>query len=408
MPATSTGSVTAALRREIAFAREQTDSLFRLIAPETLYARPIAERHRLMFYLGHFEAFDWNTLAHRSLGAASLHPGFDNLFERGIDPAPGQSPVDSPRDWPAQAKVEQYKSKTREWIDSHLEDIDPWALRMAIEHRHMHAETFAYLLHGLPYREKKSNVAAPCLSERPAPSNPMIAIESGCVTLGQAKDQFGWDNEFLAHDVFVPAFRMSKFKISNGEYLDFVHEGGPVPHFWVRENNAWLYRGMFAQFPLPLDWPVWVTWQQASDYSRWKRLSLPSEAQFQIASQLTRPDPVRDNFGYHRWDPVPVDASPSAPHAAPGSAGDLVAGGFAPAQMTGNGWEWTRGPFAPFEGFAPHPLYPGYSADFFDGQHYVMKGASPRTASILIRPSFRNWFRSDYPHMYAGFRLVEN
>ena len=128
-------------------------------------------------------------------------------------------------------------------------------------------------------------------------------------------------------------------------------------------------------------------------YSQWKGLSLPTEAQFQLASRLTRPDPVRDNFSYHRWDPIPVDADPSVNVPAP-------------AQMIGNGWEWTRDPFAPFEGFAPHPLYPGYSADFFDGQHYVMKGASPRTADVLTRPSFRNWFRSDYPHMYTGFRLV--
>jgi formylglycine-generating enzyme required for sulfatase activity len=268
---------------------------------------------------------------------------------------------------------------------------------MAIEHRHMHAETFAYLLHGLPYHQKKPAAVAPRPAERPAPSNPMIAIDSGCVSLGQSKDRFGWDNEHLAHDAFVPAFRISKFKISNGEYLDFVHEGGPVPHFWVLENNVWMYRGMFAHFPLPLDWPVWVTWQQATTYSRWRGFSLPTEAQFQLAAQLTPPDPQRDNFGYRRWDPIPV-----------GGADDLVVGGAAPVQMIGNGWEWTRDPFAPFEGFTPHPLYPGYSADFFDGRHYVMKGASPRTASLLARPSFRNWFRADYPHMYAGFRLVEN
>jgi iron(II)-dependent oxidoreductase len=392
-----TSSAIPALRGEIALAREQTDSLFRLIGPETLYTRPIAERHRLIFYLGHFEAFDWNILAHRSLGAASFHPAFDSLFERGIDPAPGEGPADSPGDWPTQAEVEHYNSQTRAWIDSHLEELDPWGLQMAIEHRHMHAETFAYLLHGLPYHAKKSPVT-PRQSERPATSNPMIPIESGCVTLGQSKDRFGWDNEHLAHDVTVPAFRVSKFKISNGEYLDFVHEGGPVPHFWALENNVWKYRGMFSQFPLPLDWPVWVTWQQATAYSRWRGFSLPTEAQFQLAAQLTPPDPQRDNFGYHRWDPIPVNS--------PGGADDLVVGG--PVQMTGNGWEWTRDPFAPFEGFAPHPLYPGYSADFFDGQHYVMKGASPRTASILTRPSFRNWFRSDYPHMYSGFRLVEN
>src|SRR5580698_9506105 len=66
-----TSSAIPALRREIAFAREQTDSLFGLIGPETLYSRPIAERHRLIFYLGHFEAFDWNLLGRSSLNAPS-------------------------------------------------------------------------------------------------------------------------------------------------------------------------------------------------------------------------------------------------------------------------------------------------------------------------------------------------
>ena len=50
--------------------------------------------------------------------------------------------------------------------------------------------------------------------------------------------------------------------------------------------------------------------------------------------------------------------------------------------------------------------YPLYSADFFDGEHYVMKGASPVTPVSLIRRSFRNWFRRDYPYMYAKFRLA--
>jgi iron(II)-dependent oxidoreductase len=392
---TSTHSITA-LAAELAYAREQTDNLFRLIGYEALYTRPIAERHRLIFYLGHFEAFDWNMLARRSLNAHSFHPTFDSLFERGIDPAPGEAPADSPADWPAENEIEQYRLKTRAWIDSHVEDLDPWVLQMAIEHRHMHAETFAYLLHGLPYDKKLSpgNVNRQ-VSDRTPPSNPLIRIDEGCVTLGQSNDRFGWDNEQRAHDVVIPAFRISKFKVSNGEYLDFVNQGGPAPHFWTFEKNRWFYRGMFAQIPLPLDWPVWVTWRQASAYASWRGLALPTEAQFQRAASLTSPNPLRDNFSYHRWDPVSVDAGADSGH-------------DSPVQMVGNGWEWTRDPFAPFQGFDAHPLYPGYSADFFDGRHYVMKGASPRTAGILTRPSFRNWFRSDYPYMYAGFRLLES
>jgi iron(II)-dependent oxidoreductase len=380
------------LVRELARAREQTDSLFRLISPEALYSRPISERHRLIFYLGHFDAFDWNLLARRSMGATSFHPAFDKLFERGIDPAPGQAASDSPRDWPSRAEVERYDAKTREWIDAHLHDLDPWVLQMAIEHRHMHAETLAYLLHGLPYEQK---VAAGGVSAREtiARANSLVEVGAGLVTLGNNTGGFGWDNEHVAHSVHVPAFRISKFKISNGEYLDFVRDGGPPPHFWVRENDRWFYRGMFSHIPLPLNWPVWVTWQQAWKYAQWRGLALPSEAQFQRAASLTAPDAARDNFDYGRWNPVPVDA---------GATETPV-----PVQMTGNGWEWTRDVFAPFDGFEAHPFYPGYSADFFDGQHYVMKGASPRTASLLARPSFRNWFRPDYPYMYAAFRLTE-
>jgi formylglycine-generating enzyme required for sulfatase activity len=74
--------------------------------------------------------------------------------------------------------------------------------------------------------------------------------------------------------------------------------------------------------------------------------------------------------------------------------------------MVGNGWEWTSTAFAPFEGFRPFPFYPGYSADFFDGKHFVMKGGSVRTASCMLRPSFRNWFQPHYQYAYAGFRCV--
>jgi iron(II)-dependent oxidoreductase len=382
----------AALRGELIYAREQTDELFGLISPEALYERPIAERHRLVFYLGHFDAFDWNLLARRGMSERAFHPEFDALFERGIDPPPGLGPSDTAADWPSKQEITRYISLTRAWIDKHLKELDPQLLQMAIEHRHMHAETFAYLMHNLPSEQKRGGVTPP-ESRREAPENPMVSIPAGNVTLGKPKEGFGWDNEHLAHDVAVQEFAISKYKISNGDYLQFVREGGAIPNFWTLEDGQWFYRGMFGRAPLSLDHAVWVTWEQASAYAAWRGLSLPTEAQFQRAAGLTTPDAVRDNFGFQGWDPIAVDASNGGPH---------------PSQMIGNGWEWTRDVFAPFEGFASHPYYPGYSADFFDGRHFVMKGASPRTAALLTRPTFRNWFRPEYPYMYAGFRLVEN
>jgi gamma-glutamyl hercynylcysteine S-oxide synthase len=85
-------------------------------------------------------------------------------------------------------------------------------------------------------------------------------------------------------------------------------------------------------------------------------------------------------------------------------AGDSASG---VSQLVGNGWEWTATKFGPFPGFQPMPFYPGYSQNFFDEEHFVMKGGSPVTAACMLRRSFRNWFRPNYPYVYASFRLVE-
>ena len=68
--------------------------------------------------------------------------------------------------------------------------------------------------------------------------------------------------------------------------------------------------------------------------------------------------------------------------------------------------EWTSTKFAPFPGFKPFPFYRGYSADFFDGKHFVMKGGSSRTAAGMLRGTFRNWFQAHYQYIYTGFRCV--
>jgi gamma-glutamyl hercynylcysteine S-oxide synthase len=102
------------------------------------------------------------------------------------------------------------------------------------------------------------------------------------------------------------------------------------------------------------------------------------------------------NFDFHRWDPVSVAAFPKSQSA------------FGIAGMLGNGWEWTSSLFQPFEGFLKFEFYPGYSADFFDGKHFVMKGGSARTGACMLRRSFRNWFQPHYQYVYAGFRCVSD
>src|SRR5260370_33986254 len=137
------------LAEALADARRRTDELFTLLVPDAFYDRPIPERHRNIFYLGHLEAFDWNLICRKALDLPSFHPQFDKLFEFGIDPPVGRLPEDQPSDWPSVAEVERYNARVREGIDRALEQGEApqqyW--HVAIEHRLMNAETFAYMLH---------------------------------------------------------------------------------------------------------------------------------------------------------------------------------------------------------------------------------------------------------------------
>src|SRR3954454_9102047 len=88
------------LLRDLNAARANTDALFGIVCPQYMYERPIAERHRIIFYMGHLEAFDWNLLHERALGLQSWHPEFERLFAFGIDPVGGGLPDDRASDWP--------------------------------------------------------------------------------------------------------------------------------------------------------------------------------------------------------------------------------------------------------------------------------------------------------------------
>jgi formylglycine-generating enzyme required for sulfatase activity len=154
-----------------------------------------------------------------------------------------------------------------------------------------------------------------------------------------------------------------------------------------------------------------VSQAEASAYARWAGKALPTEAEWQHAAYgsqqgTVRPYPWGDqnpegasgrrlgNFDLRNWDPTPVNAFPEGQSA------------FGVHDMLGNGWEWTSSTFGPFPGFKAFPFYKGYSADFFDGKHFVMKGGSARTAACMLRSTFRNWFQAHYQYVYAGFRCV--
>jgi len=401
--------------------RARSREVFSIPKPETYYDRPILLRNPIIFYEGHLPAFAVNTLLKLALKEPGVDAAYELLFERGIDPHSIDAAKPTADQWPTRREVQAYGAEAEKRIERALcngiiEDERVPQLRGAeaaiaiLEHEQMHQETLLYMFHEMPYDKK--NARPPLGNRRVAGGGRrvgggMVRIPAGHATLG-AGDHFAWDNELPAHRVEVPAFEIDRYNVTNADYLDYIRAtGAEPPHFWARRNGDWFWREMFELVPLPLDAPVYVTQDEATAFAHWRGAHVPTEAEYHRAGFSTPtgeervypwgdepPDPTRGNFGFANWDPVSVGSYPAG-----ASAWDVH-------DLVGNGWEWTSTVFDGYRGFQPMASYPNYSADFFDGQHYVLKGASPATAPELVRRSFRNWFRPNYPYVYATFRCA--
>ena len=408
----------AALVERFRAGRARSAAIFASISPSAYYEAPIPLRHPFVFYDGHLPAFAYLVLHERALHGEAIDPALERLFERGIDPSSLDVANQHRRnDWPERGDVRRFgEACDAALIDdiAHANLDDPGnpllagaeALFTILEHEPMHQETLAYIINRLP-PEAKHAPKGVIRDVMPKPHGP-IAIAAGTATLGMRRDTgFGWDNEFGEHSVAVGAFGIDPYDVTNGDFLAFVNDGAAPPPFWIERDGAWMLRGAYHEIPLPLSWPVYASHDAAEAFCAWAGGRLPTEAEYHRAAFGTpagderalpwgsaTPGPQHGNFNFRRFDPEPVGSSPAG------------ASAWGVEDLIGNGWEWTSTPFAPFDGFTPMASYPQYSADFFDGCHYVMKGASPVTSSDLIRRSFRNWFYADYQYMYATFRRV--
>jgi ergothioneine biosynthesis protein EgtB len=425
--------------------RARSKVLFGLIRDAAYYSRPIALCHPIVFYEGHLPAFSFNTLVKRGLGRKSIDARLEAMFARGIDPHEAAWPdrtaaSDTTAGWPSRDAVHRFADEADrqvldalEHADLHGRDhpmLDRGEAAFAIlEHEAMHQETLLYMWHRLPFDMKlrPSSYVAP--GDSAVPHQEWIDVPSGRATLGLDRDTltFGWDNERPGAIACVNSFHIQRHNVTNAAFLEFLEAGGyrdrrwwlpddwnwiqteniGHPLFWELHDGAWCWRGMFDLVPLRASWPVYVSHAEARAYAEWHGGRLPTEPEFQRAAFGTP-------SGAERTYPCGDDPPTAERGAFDVSAWDLHPAGSHPAgrrvwcidDLVGNGWEWTSTVFAPFPGFAPMPSYPEYSADFFDGEHYVMKGASPATARELLRPTFRNWFRGRYPYVYATFRCA--
>ena len=390
-----------------------------------------------MFYEGHLPAFSIIAFLRRGLGRPPVDARLEKLFERGIDPDTDRAAV--PRSgadttWPSRDEVLRVRARVRRSRGrragvAELRDDRPamhraQALYTALEHEAMHQETLLYMWHRLPYEQKlkpgsdpmvRDGQLAICRSGSSAirvrrivdPSRLQCAFLPASRRLAPiaTTSPFGWDNEFDEHRVECPRSTSTCTTSPTREFLEFVEAGGYRTRDVVGRRRLGVAAGRTASTH-PAFWSRRVADRRrgagagCSRTSRCRRLAglrQPGRSDrlraLEGAPAADRggipPRRVRDADGRERSYPwgeaAPGRVARQLRFRALRSRAGRIVSRRAPARgacttSIGNGWEWTSTVFGPFPGFEPMASYPEYSADFFDGQHYVMKGASPATA----------------------------
>jgi gamma-glutamyl hercynylcysteine S-oxide synthase len=298
---------------------------------------------------------------------------------------------------------------------------------MVVSHENQHDETILQALNlraGEPLLREVSVLP----SGRPGVAGTSVLVPGGPFVLGvdAASEPYSLDNERPAHVVDLPAFRIGRVPVTNGEWRQFIDDGGYTEPRWWSERG-WQHRlraGLTApQFwssdgasrtrfgyveDIPADEPVQhVTYFEAEAYAAWAGARLPTEAEWEKACAwdpaagarrrypwgADEPSDALANLGGFALRPAPVGAYPAG------------ASAYGVEQLLGDVWEWTRSPLRPWPGFVPM-IYERYSQPFFDGDYRVLRGGSWAVESAILRPSFRNW---DHPYrrqIFSGVRLA--
>jgi iron(II)-dependent oxidoreductase len=425
-------------------ARERTLELISDLSDEQFMGPMLSIVNPLRWEVGHVGWFQEHWLLNHFSGAPPIRADGDALYDS------MKVPHDSRWDLPLPTRAETLAYIQRvldRVIDEHdsgrllnrpaADGFDGrYFLRLALFHECMHAEAFTYTrqTHGFAAprmgTESRQRVSDP---NRPAAILGDASIPGGTIVLGgQQERDFVFDNELPRLEVHVEPFAMARTSVSNGEYLGFVQAGGyhsrelwdadswtwlqaaglQHPRYWRKDPRGSFERRDFDRWgPLELALPVLhVNWYEAQAYCRWAGRRLPTEAEWEMAATGepaadgrklaprkriypwgdTAPGRERANLDWEQLGTVDVDALP---------AGDSA---FGVRQLIGNVWEWTSSSFEPFPGFVPHP-YVDYSQPWFS-DHKVLRGGCWATRSILIRASYRNFYKPDRGDVWAGFR----
>ena len=171
----------------------------------------------LVWDLGHIAAFE-DLWVCRETGRELLRPELAEVYDADETPRPGRGELPYLRRNEAVA----YMDAVRERSLSALGGVSPFIAEMLIQHEHQHNETMLQTL-----QLAEPGVLAP--ERRPpagAAASGSLLVEAGPAEIGDGGEGFAYDNERPRHAVELGAYRIDRAPVTNGQYREFVEDGG--------------------------------------------------------------------------------------------------------------------------------------------------------------------------------------
>ena len=416
---------------------ELDEKLFDLLEEKKfIYEQPNTLRHPLIFYYGHTATFFINKLLIANIIKNKVNEQYESIFAIGVDEMSWDDLNHKHYPWPTYEQTKAYRDEVKQIVLDLIDNLEftlpinwdspMWIILMGIEHENIHIETSSVLLRELDIKFLKEDEIFTYVNEgsETYPKNELINVKGSTVLLEKDRSNpiyYGWDNEFSFHKAEIKDFQASKYLVSNGEFLEFVKEGGynhpdfftdegkewldftqaKHPTFWVKKESKYFLREINREVPLPLNYPVDINIYEAEAFCHFKSLQLgfevrlPSEDEYYALYEFTKAEQNEGNIGLKQFNQSPVDK-----YVFKTPNGDFY-------DVIGNVWQWSLTPIYPFDDFITHPIYDDFTTPTFDDRHALMKGGSFISLGNETLREARYAFRKHF-FQHAGFRYIKS